>query len=249
MNLPMFSKDSYEAARQIVDIIDEMVGKSPSDSGDNDPTRNADVQVERLTAAVNLYGGARMAIAIRILDVFNNQWHTFASIAKQNGAHTEAEALHLVLEHAGLEMQVNDQQLFQLKNFMCGVLPELRRNNLVKPEEELEYVAQCLADSGSRSSLKISANMRNAILLVSKNKAAGLTKEDAGIIKKALDKKGEVSRELEEKAASRKPTLSFRIECVMTASPEETAFVIRVPKDMERAVEKIMERYFDVKPY
>ncbi len=245
----MFSKDSYEAARQIVDIIDEMVGKSPSDNGDNDPTRNADVQVERLTAAVNLYGGARMAIAIRILDVFNNQWHTFASIAKQNGAHTEAEALHLVLEHAGLEMQVNDQQLFQLKNFMCGVLPELRRNSLVKPEEELEYVAQCLADSGSRSSLKISANMRNAILLVSKNKATGLTKEDAGIIKDALDAKHEVSRDLEERAGSRKRGNWKRLECCMTVGAEETIFVVRTPRQDEKMVEKIMERYFDVRPY
>lgn len=246
MNLPIFSKDAHEAASQIIDIIDEVVGVLPSANGDNDPTRNADVQVERLAAAVNLYGGARMAIAIRLLDVFNNHWHTFSSIARENGASTEAEALHMVLEHAGLDFQVNDQQLFQLKNFMCGVLPELRRNKLVSPQEELEYVVQCISDANF---IKISANMRNAILFVNKNKATGITPEDAQVIKKALEQKAEVSRELEEMASSRKKVEYEKLECSMTVGHEETVFVVRAPKAMERIVEKFMERYFDVKPY
>lgn len=241
MNLPIFSKNPYEAAQQIVDIIDEVVAVGPDDG---DPNRSADVGVNRLAAAVNLYGGARMAIGIRLLDLFNNQWHTFSSIARENGCRTEAESLHMVMEYVGLDMQVNDQQLFQLKNFMCGVLPALRRNKMVKPEEELEYVVQCLNDSHG---LSISANMRNAILFVNKNKQ-GITPEEAEKVKRALDKK-EMDQELEQMAGSRRKEAIPRLECQMNAGPEETVFIIRASNGVSAMVEKVMERYFDVKPY
>jgi hypothetical protein len=246
MNLPIFSKNNYEAARQIVDIIDEVVGRLPSEEGDIDPTRNADAHVDRLAAAVNLYGGSRMAIGLRLLNVFNNQWHTFSSIARQNGARDDMEAMHLVMEHVGLDAQVNEQQLYQLKNFMFRVLPPLRVEGLVTPEEELEYVVSCLSETGS---IKISTNMRNAILFVNKNRKTGITREDAEKIKDALDKKSEISKDLEEMAGSRKTQEIPKLECVMTSGPEETVFVVRAPRSMEQIVEKFMERYFDVKPY
>ena len=91
--------------------------------------------------------------------------------------------------------------------------------------------------------------MRNAILFVNKNKKTGITKEDAQKIKNALDQKNEVSKELEEMAGSRKGNEFAKLECTMTSGAEETVFVIRAPKDMERIVEKFMERFFDVKPY
>lgn len=249
MNLPIFSKNHFEAAQQIVDIIDEVVGRLPSEEGDTDPTRNADAHVERLAAAVNLYGGSRMAIGMRLLDVFNNQWHTFSSVARENGAKDEGESLHMVMEYVGMESHVNEQQLFQLKNFICSVLPQLRINQLVTAQEELEYVVHCIADNGAKSGIRISTNMRNAILFVNKNKKTGITKEDAQKIKSALDQKNEVSKELEEMAGSRKGHEFSKLECTMTSGSEETVFVIRAPKDMEKIVEKFMERFFDVKPY
>ena len=50
-------------------------------------------------------------------------------------------------------------------------------------------------------------------------------------------------------AGSRKGNEFAKLECTMTSGAEETVFVIRAPKDMERIVEKFMERFFDVKPY
>lgn len=249
---PMFNENRMIAANAILEILDEVSMPLPSDSGENNPNKEADLHVLRLQNLVNLYGGAKTAIAIRLLKLFEGGWIALSSIAKENQAKNDEEAMRMVMDAVGLTGEMSHFQLAQLKTFLVRTLPELKRAASLTEEEQIEFVLGCIKENGDGLSARIERNIRNANTLTAKNPT--LTAEQADVVVQAL-RSGEISRELESMIENKPVTPGAgapkKIECrMMTVSPDGTTeFSIRVPLDMMELTERLLAKYFDIKPY
>lgn len=251
-DFPMFHKDRMTAARSILEILDEVSPSLPSERGVDDPIYEADLQVGRLESLVNLYGGAKTAIAMKILALFEQGWIALSSIARENHARNDEDAMRMVMEAVGLTGEMSHFQLAQLKTFLVRTLPEVKRAVDLPYEDQVEFVAGCLKETADGLSARVERNIRNANVLTSRNPV--LSKEQAETVVSAL-KSGEISRELEA-MAEQKPMKSgdgapAKVECQMlvVAPDGTTEFKIRVSHDMTPATERLLSRYFDIKPY
>lgn len=251
----MFHKNRVTAAHAIIEILDEVSPPLPSDQGKEDPVLEADLHVGRLEHLVNLFGGARMAIAIKILQLFEDGWIPLASAARENHAKNDEEAMRMIMETVGLNAEMSHFQLSQLKTFLVRTLPAVKRATNLSEDEKIMLVAGRIKESPEGIGIGVERNVRNANVLTSKNPS--LTKEEADIVVAAL-KSGEISRDLEALVEGRKATPSAagagapaKVQCHMiTVSPAgETEFRIHVPYDMCDTVERLLSRYFEVVPY
>lgn len=249
---PMFHDNRMVAARAILEILDEVSLPLPSDSGENKPNLEADLHVQRLQHLVNLYGGAKTAVAIRLLKLFEGGWIALSSIAKENQAKNDEEAMRMVMDAVGLTGEMSHFQLAQLKTFLVRTLPELKRAASLTEDEQIEFVLGCIKENGDGFAARIERNIRNANTLTAKNPT--LTKEQADVVVEAL-RSGEISRDLEalveNKPVSSGDPAPKKIECrMLTIAPDGTTeFSIRVPLDMMAVTERLLARYFDIKPY
>lgn len=249
---PMFHKDRMTAARSILEILDEVSPQLPSERGADDPLYEADLHVGRLEALVNLYGGAKTAIAIKLLKLFEGGWIALSSVARENQARNDEDAMRLVMDAVGLTGEMSHFQLSQLKTFLVRTLPEVKRAARLSEEEEIGFVASCIKETADGLSARCERNIRNANVLTSKNPS--LTPEQAEVVVQAL-KSGEISRELEA-LAEQKPVKTgdgapAKVECrmIVVAPDGTTEFKIQVSHDMTPMIEKLLGRYFDMKPY
>lgn len=240
------------AAKAIIEILDEVSLPLPSDSGISNSNLEADLHVGRLESLVNLYGGAKTAVAIKLLKLFEGGWIALSSTAKENHAKNDEEAMRMVMDTVGLTGEVSHFQLSQLKTFLVRTLPELKRAADLTEEEQIEFVVGCIKETHDGLSARVERNIRNANTLTSKNPF--LDKEQAEVVINAL-RSGEISRELEamveNKPRSAAESIPNKIECRMiTVAPDGTTeFSIRVPINMSEVTERLLSRYFDIKPY
>lgn len=251
-DFPMFHKNRFTSALSILEILDEVSPQLPSERGVNNINEEADGHVSRLESLVNLYGGAKTAIAMKILALFEQGWIALSSAARENHARNDEDAMRMVMEAVGLTGEMSHYQLAQLKTFLTRTLPEVKRATDIPYEDQVEFVAGCLKETADGLSARVERNIRNANVLTARNPV--LSKDQAETVVSAL-KSGEISRELEAMAEDRPVRADARApgrtECQMLViSPDGTTeFKIRVPYDMSPATEKLLSRYFDIKPY
>ena len=252
----MFSESVAKSAQEWEGFFEELKFSewTPPEQWDNESDEDyaarvaADAHIEKLRKMVASNEGIRGALGTAMLEMMSTGIYINSTIVKQSHLNKPSDWLREIQEFIGVDSKWSPYITSQFNNAILNLIPALEKHGF---KIGAEVLAQMLSETGQATVGRV---IRDALAVLSiQKKNGGLDKEAAEIIAGAI--KGDKDSKMELEGLAEVGKLASgekekgKIVAQVAVGLEEDVWTIKVPKEQADAVERILNKYFDVKAW